>query len=155
MPGQWFHCDLAMRDEDGIYYVLGRSDDIIKVSGKRTGPAEIENILLATGEVSEAAVVGVPDNIKGSAIAAACVPMPGVEAGDSLRVRLSDAVVRGMGGSFRPKHLLFVSDLPKTRNLKIMRRVVRSAICGLNPGDLSSLTNPQSVRELQVLAEHL
>jgi len=155
LPGHWFHGDLAMRDEDGLYYVLGRSDDIIKVSGKRTGPAEIENILLATGEVSEAAVVGVPDNIKGSAIAAACVPMPGVEAGDSLRVRLSDAVVRGMGGSFRPKHLLFVSDLPKTRNLKIMRRVVRSAICGLNPGDLSSLTNPQSVRELQVLAEHL
>lgn len=154
-PGRWFHGDLALCDENDLYYVLGRSDDIIKVSGKRTGPAEIENALLATGLVSEAAVVGVPDNIKGSSIAAVCVPRAQVVVDDVLRRSLSEAVVAAMGSSYRPQQLVFVLDIPKTRNLKIMRRVVRATLCGLPPGDLSSLTNPESVSELQTVAAQL
>jgi acetyl-CoA synthetase len=138
-----------MRDEAGLYYVLGRSDDVIKISGKRTGPSEIETLLMATGKLSEAAVVGIPDQIKGSVIACACVPMPGVATGPELERTLSNAIVDGMGGSFRPKLVLLVDDLPKTRNMKIMRRVIRSLICGENAGDLTSLVNPEAVRLIQ------
>jgi acetyl-CoA synthetase len=149
LPGIWVHGDFAMRDEDGLAYILGRSDDTIKVSGKRTGPSEIETLLTGTGKVSEAAVIGVPDELKGSAIVCVCVPMPGVAADAALEQELSAAVVHGMGTSYRPRHVLLVSDLPKTRNMKIMRRVVRSVFRGDSPGDLSSLVNPEAVAELQ------
>ena len=82
IPGLWVHGDFAMRGHDGLYYILGRSDDTIKISGKRTGPAELEGILIGTGKLAEAAVFGIPHAVKGSAIVCACVPMPGVaEAG--------------------------------------------------------------------------
>jgi acetyl-CoA synthetase len=149
IPGVWVHGDFAMRDEDGLYYILGRSDDTIKVSGKRTGPSEIETLLTGTGKVSEAAVIGVPDELKGSAIICVCVPMPGVVADAALEAELSRAVVQGMGNSYRPRQVLLVSDLPKTRNMKIMRRVVRSVFQGNSPGDLSALVNPEAVAELQ------
>ena len=149
IPGVWVHGDFAMRDEDGLFYILGRSDDTIKVSGKRTGPSEIETLLTGTGKVSEAAVIGVPDEIKGSAIVCVCVPMPGVAADAALQAELSQAVIHGMGASYRPRQVLLVSDLPKTRNMKIMRRVVRAVYKGDSPGDLSSLVNPETVAELQ------
>lgn len=149
LPGIWVHGDFAMRDEDGLVYILGRSDDTIKVSGKRTGPSEIETLLTGTGKVSEAAVIGVPDEVKGSAIVCVCVPMPGVAADAALERELSEAVVKGMGASYRPRQVLLVSDLPKTRNMKIMRRVVRAVYRGDSPGDLSSLVNPEAVAELQ------
>jgi acetyl-CoA synthetase len=143
------HGDFVRRDPDGLYYILGRSDDTIKVSGKRTGPTEIENLLTATGTVSEVAVIGVPDEVKGSAIVCVCVPMPGVPANEHLARRLSQAVVEGMGVSYRPRQVLFVDELPKTRNLKVMRRVVRAVFQDANPGDLTALVNPQSVDELR------
>ncbi len=149
IPGVWVHGDFAMRDEDGLYYVLGRSDDTIKVSGKRTGPSEIETLLTATGKVVEAAVVGLPDEVRGSAIVCVCVPMPGVAADAALEAELSNAVVRGMGASYRPRQVLLVGDLPKTRNMKIMRRVVRAVLQGQDAGDLSSLVNPEAVAELR------
>jgi len=149
LPGLWVHGDFARRDEDGLYYIVGRSDDTIKVSGKRTGPAEIENLLMATGAISEAAAIGVPDELKGSAIVCVCVPMPGVAADAALEQRLAAAVEAGMGGSYRPQRVVLVSDLPKTRNMKVMRRVVRAVWQGSEPGDLSSLVNPDSVRELR------
>ncbi|MBO89740.1 MAG: hypothetical protein CMP14_09490 [Rickettsiales bacterium] len=144
-----------MRDEDGFWYVLGRSDDTLNISGKRTGPAEIEGALMSTGSISEAAVIGVPDNIKGTALCCVCVPMPGVKDDEELRVRLSSAVTDALGRSYRPRDILFVSDLPKTRNMKIMRRVVRSVITGEPAGDLSSLVNPETVDELKILKEHM
>jgi acetyl-CoA synthetase len=149
LPGLWVHGDFAMRDEDGLFYILGRSDDTIKISGKRTGPSEIETLLTGTGKVSEAAVIGVPDEVKGSAIVCVCVPMPGVAADAELQHELSAAVVQGMGASYRPRQVLLVSDLPKTRNMKVMRRVVRAVYKGESPGDLSSLVNPETVIELQ------
>jgi len=149
IPGMWVHGDFAMRDEDGLYFVLGRSDDTIKVSGKRTGPSEIESLLMGTDKVSEAAAIGVPDPVKGSAIVCVCVAMPGVAADEALAAELSRAVVAGMGASYRPKRVLFVSDLPKTRNMKLMRRVMRALFEGRSAGDLSTLVNPEAVAELQ------
>jgi len=149
IPGVWVHGDFAMRDDDGLFYILGRSDDTIKVSGKRTGPAEIETLLTGTGKVSEAAVIGVTDEVKGSAIVCVCVPMPGLAADAALQAKLSQAFVHGMGSSYRPKQVLLVGNLPKTRNMKIMRRVVRAVYRGDSPGDLSSLVNPEAVTELQ------
>ena len=149
LPGIWVHGDFALRDEDGLYFILGRSDDTIKISGKRTGPSEIESLLMGTGKVSEAAVIGVPDPVKGSALVCVCVAMPGVAADDALAAELARALVDGMGASYRPKQVVFVSDLPKTRNMKVMRRVVRAVFQGGSAGDLSALVNPAAVAELQ------
>lgn len=106
-------------------------------------------MLLQTGLVSEAAAVGVPDAIKGAALLCACVPMPGVAAEAALVTRLSQAVAEGLGSAFRPREILLVPDLPKTRSMKIMRRVVRAAYLGEDPGDLASLVNPEAVAALK------
>jgi acetyl-CoA synthetase len=149
MPGLWVHGDWASRDHDGSWYIHGRSDDTIKIAGKRTGPAEIEDLLLGTGAVGEAAAVGVPDPIKGAAVVCVVVPARGQEPGPVLAKRLSDAIVAGLGGSFRPRQVIFVTDLPKTRNMKVMRRVVRGVLTGDPLGDTSSLVNPDAVDELR------
>ena len=148
-PGVWHHGDFAVRDADGYWYIRGRSDDTLKIAGKRTGPAEIEALLMATGKLAEAAAIGVPDPIKGQALVLACALKPGVAPAASLQSELEAVVTRGLGTPFRPKAVLFVSELPKTRNLKIMRRVIRAAILGENPGDLSALVNPQVIDELR------
>lgn len=149
IPGVWYHGDLAMQDEDGLFYILGRSDDTIKIAGKRTGPAEIETLLTASGKVAEAAAVSVPDEIKGEALVCLCVPMPGVTADEALAAELEQAIVVGMGASYRPKAVLFVEDLPKTRNMKIIRRVIKALLRGSDPGDLSALVNPEALEEVR------
>ena len=148
IPGLWVQGDFASIDADGFWYVHGRSDDTIKISGKRTGPAEIEAVLAETGLVAEAAVIGVPDPVKGQAVICACVPKRGETPGPDLARALSDAVVKQMGGSFRPKEVVFVTDLPKTRTMKVMRRLVRASYLGEPTGDTSSLVNPEAVEEL-------
>lgn len=152
IPGIWVHGDLASRDMDGCWYLHGRSDDTIKVAGKRVGPAEIEELLLATRLVSEAAAVGIPDSVKGSAVVCVTIPAPGQAPGDQLAQELSAAIVRGMGSSFRPQRVLFVSDLPRNRTMKVMRRVIRNVLAGESLGDLSSLANPGAIEELRELA---
>ena len=147
-PGVWHHGDFAMRDGDGYYYLLGRSDDTLKIAGKRTGPSEIEALLLASGRIKEAAVIGVPDPIKGTAIVCVCVLRDESVPRDEVADELSATVMRGLGTPFRPKDIVFTTDLPKTRNMKIMRRVVRAAYLGQDLGDLSSLVNPESVEAL-------
>lgn len=149
IPGMWVHGDFASIDAEGFWYVHGRSDDTIKVAGKRVGPAEIESILLATGKVAEAAVVGLHDAVKGQAVVCVCVAK---DAGPALAEELTQAVVRELGAPFRPRDIVFVSDLPKTRNMKIMRRVVRSVLTRQPAGDLTSLVNPDSVEELTRVA---
>jgi acetyl-CoA synthetase len=149
LSGLWLHGDFAMHGDDGLYYILGRSDDTIKISGKRTGPAELEGILIATGKVAEAAVFGIPHPVKGSAIVCACVPMPNVEGHTGLAGELSSAIVAGMGASYRPETVIFVDDLPRTRNLKIMRRVLRAVFERKDPGDLSALANPEAVEQFR------
>ncbi len=155
IPGVRVQGDLAKRDQDGLWYMLGRSDDTIKIAGKRTGPAEIESVLLESGLVAEAAAVGVPDPITGSALVCVCVPAPGATDGGALRRKLSGLVAERFGSPYRPKQVLLVPDLPKTRNQKIMRRVVRAVLEGTSPGDLGSLMNPEAMEALQAAARGL
>src|SRR5690606_23279103 len=148
-PGVWAHGDWAAVDEDGMWYILGRSDDTIKIAGKRLGPAEVESVLVAHPAVSEAAAIGVPDALKGSALVCFCVLTPGHTPSDALAAELRDRVAAELGKPLRPKTIAFVSDLPKTRNAKVMRRVIRSAWLGEDPGDTSSLVNPGVIEELK------
>jgi acetyl-CoA synthetase len=145
----WVHGDLAARDSDGLWYIFGRSDDTIKVAGKRLGPAEVESVLVAHKAVIEAGAIGVPDEVKGSALVVFCVLAANAEASEELRRELIDTVVAAMGKPLAPKDILFVSDLPKTRNAKVMRRMVRAAYLGQDPGDTSSLVNPEAVEEIK------
>ena len=151
MPGLWVQGDFAYRDPDGFWFLTGRSDDVFNVAGKRTGPYEAETLLLATGQVAQAAVIGVPDPVKGEALVCVCVAAGDAEAGDALAEALSGAIAAGLGRPFRPREVLFVSDLPKTRNMKTLRRVVRAVCQGQPPGDLSSLVNPEAVAELEAV----
>ena len=148
-PDIWVHGDWAAIDEDGLWYILGRSDDTIKIAGKRLGPAEVESVLVGHAAVSEAAAVGVPDPLKGEALVCFCVLKPGNAASESLREELRARVAGALGKPLRPEVLKFVDDLPKTRNAKIMRRVVRSAYLNQTAGDLSALENPQSVEAIR------
>ncbi|HSQ03798.1 MAG TPA: AMP-dependent synthetase, partial [Burkholderiales bacterium] len=152
IPGVRVQGDLAMRDADGLWYMLGRSDDTIKIAGKRTGPAEIESVLLESGLVSEAAAVGLPDDITGSSLACICVPLPARMTDHDLHQRIASLVAERFGAPFRPKRVLLVADLPKTRNQKIMRRLVRSVLTNAPLGDTASLVNPEAVEALRAAA---
>jgi acetyl-CoA synthetase len=145
----WVHGDFAAIDNDGLWYILGRSDDTIKIAGKRLGPAEVESILGRHDAIMEAAAIGVPHAVKGSELILFAVTSPGRSLTDVLRQELNQMVIAGMGKALAPKAILFVSDLPKTRNGKVMRRVIRSAYLGLELGDTSSLVNPQAVDEIR------
>jgi acetyl-CoA synthetase len=145
----WVHGDFAAVDADGMWYILGRSDDTIKIAGKRLGPAEAESILVSHPEVVEAAAIGIPDEIKGSSLVVFCVLTPGRQPEDQLRDELKGMLVKSLGKPLAPKEVFFVSDLPKTRNAKVMRRMVRAAYLGQDPGDTSSLVNPEVVEEIK------
>jgi acetyl-CoA synthetase len=143
------HGDFAAIDSDGLWYILGRSDDIIKVAGKRFGPAEAESVLVSHPSVAEAATIGVPHKIKLNELVVFCVLNPGTEPSENLREELKQSVAIAMGKPLTPKAVLFVSDLPKTRNAKVMRRMIRSAYLGEDPGDTASLVNPEAVEEIR------
>lgn len=145
----WVHGDFAAVDNDGLWYILGRSDDTIKIAGKRLGPAEVESILVRHEDIVEAAAIGVPHEVKGSELVLFAVTKLGVERGEALRQQLYEMVVAEMGKPLAPKAILFVSDLPKTRNAKVMRRMIRAAYLGLELGDTSSLVNPAAVEEIR------
>ncbi len=144
-PGVWVHGDWAAIDDDGLWYILGRSDDTIKVAGKRLGPAEVESVLVEHPSVVESAAIGVPDELKGQALVCFCVLRPGHTPSPALADALTAMVAERLGKPLRPKAVVFVDDLPKTRNAKVMRRVIRATWLGEAPGDLSSLENPSAV----------
>jgi acetyl-CoA synthetase len=148
-PNVWVHGDFAAVDADGLWYILGRSDDTIKIAGKRLGPAEVESILVRHPAVVESAAIGVPHEVKGSELVVFVVLKKGVEASDALRAELRALVTDEMGKALAPKSVLFVSDLPKTRNAKVMRRMIRAAYLGQDPGDASTLVNPEAVEEVR------
>jgi acetyl-CoA synthetase len=148
-PNVWVHGDWAAIDEDGLWYILGRSDDTIKIAGKRLGPAEVESVLVEHPSVIESAAIGVPDASKGQALVCFCVLRPGHSASEALGDELKALVATRLGKPLRPAAVEFVRELPKTRNAKVMRRVIRSAYLGEDPGDLSSLDNPHAVDEIR------
>lgn len=148
-PNVWLHGDFAMVDDDGQWYILGRSDDTIKVGGKRVGPAEIESIVVSHPQVVEAAAIGVPDEVKGNAVVLFVVLAEACEECEPLRQELYQRVTQALGKPLAPKKVLFVSDLPKTRNAKVMRRMIRAAYLGQDPGDTSSLLNPEAMEEIR------
>jgi acetyl-CoA synthetase len=147
-PGVWTHGDWASIDEDGYWYLHGRSDDTLNIAGKRIGPAELESAAVGQGAVAEAAAIGVPHDVKGEVAWIFCVLKPGNEATRACALEISTAVTDELGKAFRPDRIVFVSALPKTRSAKIVRRAVRARVLGKEQGDLSSLENPEALDEI-------
>ncbi len=150
-PDVWVHGDWAEVDGDGLWYIRGRSDDTIKVAGKRLGPAEVESALVAHPAVAEAAAIGVPDPVKGEALVAFAVLKPGVPDGPELRAELARRITEDLGKALAPRAVEVVAELPKTRNAKVLRRVVRAVYLGADPGDLSSLENRTAIEALEAV----
>jgi acetyl-CoA synthetase len=148
-PNVWVHGDWASRDEDGFWFLHGRSDDTMNVAGKRLGPAEVESALTEHPSVAESAAVGIPDEIKGEAIWCFVVTRPGYEHTPDLAGELKAVVAHHLGKSFRPSRVVFVGELPRTRSAKIMRRTIRAAVLGQDPGDLSGLENPSALEGIR------
>jgi acetyl-CoA synthetase len=148
-PGVWVHGDWAVVDEDGYWYIQGRSDDTLKVAGKRVGPAEVESAAVGHPAVLEAAAVGIPHEVKGEAIVLFCVLRPGEVDDADLRASISAQVVHEMGKALKPEAVVVVLELPKTRSGKVMRRVARAAYLDADPGDLSALENPLAVEAIR------
>src|SRR3954451_2212946 len=147
-PGVWTHGDWASVDDDGYWFLHGRSDDTLNVAGKRIGPAELESAAVGHPDVAEAAAVGVPHEVKGEVAWIFCVPRGDAHTTPQLAADVAAAVAGDLGKAFRPERVVFVSALPKTRSAKIVRRAVRARVLGKDPGDLSSLENPESLDEI-------
>jgi acetyl-CoA synthetase len=148
LPGIWVHGDWASIDEDGYWFLHGRSDDTLNIAGKRIGPAELESAAVAHPAVQEAAAVGIPHKVKGEVAWIFCVPAPGYEANDEVAAEIADLAARELGKAFRPDRVVFVPALPKTRSAKIVRRAVRASALGNDPGDLSSVENPEALETI-------
>ncbi|MCJ2531516.1 MAG: AMP-binding protein [Candidatus Thermoplasmatota archaeon] len=146
----WDHGDWAVVDEDGYWFLQGRSDDTINVAGKRIGPSEVEGALISHPAVLEAAVIGVPDPLKGEALVAFVVVADGQEASDTLEDELIAHVASELGKTMRPQEVYAVSALPKTRSAKIVRRLIKATFLGQELGDLSSVENPEALQEIPV-----
>ena len=151
-PGVWTHGDWASRDDDGYWFLHGRSDDTLSVAGKRVGPAEVESVLAQHPAVAESAVVGLPHALKGETIACVVVVRADVRADDELARELRASVREHLGSAFTPSSVVFVPALPKTRSAKIVRRAVRAALTGDDAGDLSSLEDPHSLDAIRDVA---
>jgi acetyl-CoA synthetase len=144
-PGVWTHGDWASVDEDGYWYLHGRSDDTLNIAGKRIGPAELESAAVSHPGVAEAAAVGVPHDVKGEVAWIFCVRSPDTDAEEQ---DVAAKVAEMLGKAFTPERIVFVGSLPKTRSAKIVRRAVRAKVLGKDPGDLSSLENPEALEEI-------
>ena len=144
-PNVWWHGDFASVSEDGQWFLHGRSDDTIKLAGKRLGPAEVESVLVAHPAVLEAAAIGVPDDVKGEALWVYVVLASDVNGDDALRDQLRALVAEQLGSSFRPSAVRFTDALPKTRSAKILRRAIRAIAIGQAAGDLSGLEDPATL----------
>jgi acetyl-CoA synthetase len=147
-PGVWTHGDWASVDADGYWFLHGRSDDTLNIAGKRIGPAELESAAVSHPAVAEAAAIGVPHEVKGEVAWVFCVAAPGADADAEVEREVGSAIADELGKAFRPDRVLFVAALPKTRSAKIVRRAVRARALGQDPGDLSSLENPEALEEI-------
>jgi acetyl-CoA synthetase len=148
-PDVWVHGDWASIDEDGFWFLHGRSDDTMNIAGKRLGPAEVESALTEHAAVAESAAVGVPHEVKGESIWCFVITKPGHPTDDDLVAALKAEVGRHLGKAFTPDRIVFVDELPKTRSAKILRRAIRATVLGEDPGDLSSLENPSAIEKIR------
>jgi acetyl-CoA synthetase len=148
----WVHGDWAILDREGHWVIQGRSDDTLKVAGKRVGPAEYESAAVEHPAVKEAAAIGIPHPVKGEAAVVFVVLRSGQAPSPALEQAIGETIAHRLGKALKPERILFVPDLPKTRNAKVMRRVIRAAFLGQSPGDLSALENPQAVEAIQQIA---
>jgi acetyl-CoA synthetase len=144
-PGIWNHGDWASVDEDGCWFLHGRSDESMNVSGRKVGPAEVEESLMEHSAVAEAAVIGAPDPVKGEAIVCFVVLKPGRECSEKLLEEISDQAGHSLGSAFRPREVHIVPELPKTQSGKIVRRLIRQQYLGEELGDLSTVENPRAL----------
>jgi acetyl-CoA synthetase len=154
-PGVWYHGDYALIDEDGFWYILGRADDVIKVAGKRIGPAEVETIVNGHPDVAESACIGYPHPVKGEVIVCFAIPKPGRSLGPEQVRQVKEMVAQRLGKPFEPEAVVPVRDLPRTRSGKIMRRIVRDAVLGRQVEQTPVLENPDSVTAVKEAAEEL
>jgi len=148
-PNVWVHGDWASIDEDGSWFLHGRSDDTIKIAGKRLGPAEVESALVSHPAVVEAAAIGVPDELKGEALWAFVVLAADAAPSEGLRAELTELVAERVGSSFRPAAVRFTTAIPKTRSAKVLRRAIRAVALSKPPGDLSSLEDAASLEAIR------
>jgi acetyl-CoA synthetase len=159
-PGIWTHGDFAMVDDDGQWFIRGRSDDVMNVAGKRLAPAEVDSVMITHPCVAEAAAVGVPDAVKGEAVWGFWVPRSedgteiGADTAERIGAELAALVGRELGKPFTPSRVWRVTALPKTRSAKIMRRAIRAAALGIDPGDLSGAENPDALGEIRRIVAH-
>ena len=144
----WVHGDWATIDEDGYWFLHGRSDDTMNIAGKRIGPAEYESAAVNHPAVVECAAVGIPDEVKGTAVWCFCILTPGTEPNEQLVSEITKEITDELGKAFKPSEIRFVSELPKTRSAKILRRAIRAKVLGEDPGDMSSLENPSALDSL-------
>lgn len=151
-PDIWVHGDLAAIDDDGYWYILGRSDDTLMVAGKRIGPAEIESALASHPAVQESAAIGVPDPVKGEAIVVFVIAREGFSATPELEQELKNHATERLGRALQPSKIVLVKDLPRTRSAKVMRRLIRAKYLGRELGDVSSLENPEALDAIQPMA---
>lgn len=149
-PDLWFHGDLASVDEDGAWFLHGRSDDTLQIAGKRVGPVEVESVLMSHPAVVEAAAVGVSDPRKGESLACFIVLQPGMTADAALTEALTARVVGALGKSFRPTLIRAVRELPKTRSGKLMRRMIKTVCAGDDLGNTDGLANPQCLEAIRL-----
>jgi acetyl-CoA synthetase len=147
--GKYLTGDGARRDDDGYYWLLGRVDDVLNVSGHRIGTMEVESALVSHPAVAEAAVIGATDPVTGQAIVAFVTPRGGYTPNEGLTAELKEHVVRHIGALARPKKIYYTTELPKTRSAKIMRRLLRDIAEGRVLGDTSTLLDPNIVAQIK------
>ena len=148
-PGVWNHGYWASVDEDGCWFLHGRADESMNVAGRKVGPAEVESAAVSHPVVLEAAAVGIPHEIKGETVVVFAVLRAGHEPSERLREEIRQEVGQQLGKALLPEEVRFVQDLPKTRNAKILRRVIRATYLDREPGDLSSLENPTAIAAIR------
>lgn len=148
-PDVWVHGDWASIDADGYWFLHGRSDDTLNIAGKRIGPAEFESAAVDHPAVVECAAVGIPDEVKGTAVWCFCILRDGFDPSDALADDIKQAISSELGKAFAPSAVKFVEELPKTRSAKILRRAIRAKVLGEDAGDLSSLENPSALEAVE------
>lgn len=150
-PDTWVHGDWAIMDEQGFWTITGRSDDILNVAGKRLGPSELESILAAHEDVLESATIGVPDPVKGETAVCFVVLQHNLLLTPELKQELLKQIERQLGKALLPSMIYQVSELPKTKNGKILRRVIKAAFLQKDTGDLTSIDNPTALHQIKTL----